>query len=132
MFKDLKDISFNSPPEYDICIVGSGPAGVSLAKTLLNTNYKISILESGGLEPEDEYQELNEGENSGPSFLSLYSSRLRCFGGAGKLWAGHCAPYKKDEFMMKVCWVILLKKKVLKSLTERTLYYLLTFFKFLV
>ena len=52
------------------------------------------------MEPEDEYQELNEGENSGPSFLSLYSSRLRYFGGAGNC-GGHCAPYKKDEFKIK-------------------------------
>ena len=45
--------------------------------------------------------ELNEGKNSGPSFLSLDNSRLRCFGGAGKLWAGHCAPFKSDEFNKK-------------------------------
>ncbi len=101
MFKDLKNFSTNTNLEYDICIIGSGPAGISLAKELSDSNYKITILESGGLETEDEYQELNNGENSGPSYLSLYSSRLRCFGGAGKLWAGVCAPYKKDEFNKK-------------------------------
>ena len=101
MFKDLKDFLPNSTLEYDICIIGSGPAGISLAKQLLGTKFKIAILESGGIEPEDEYQDLNEGENSGPSYLSLYSSRLRCFGGAGKLWAGVCAPFKDDEFNKK-------------------------------
>ena len=101
MFKDLKDFPSNSILRYDICIVGTGPAGISVAKQLLGTNLKIAILESGGLEPESEYQELNEGINSGPSYLSLDSSRLRCFGGAGKLWAGHCAPFKSDEFDKK-------------------------------
>ena len=101
MFKDLKDFSSNSTLEYDICIVGSGPAGISVAKQLLDTDHRVVILESGGLDPEAEYQELNEGKNSGPSYLSLDSSRLRCFGGAGKLWAGHCAPFKKDEFNKK-------------------------------
>ena len=57
MFKDLKVFSSNSILEYDICIVGSGPAGISLAKQLLDTNHRIAILESGGLEPESEYQE---------------------------------------------------------------------------
>ena len=101
MFKDLKVYPSNSILEYDICIVGSGPAGISLAKKLFDTNLKIAVLESGGIEPEPEYQELNIGENSGPSYLSLDSSRLRCFGGAGKLWAGVCAPFKKDEFYKK-------------------------------
>lgn len=101
MFKDLKNLSSNSILRYDVCIVGTGPAGLSVAKQLLGTNLKIAILESGGLEPEPEYQELNDGYNSGPSFLSLDSSRLRCFGGAGKIWAGHCAPFKKDDFEKK-------------------------------
>ena len=101
MFKDLKNFPSNSILRYDICIVGTGPAGLSVAKQLLGTDLKIAILESGGLEPEPEYQELNEGINSGPSYLSLDSSRLRCFGGAGKLWAGHCAPFKSDEFDKK-------------------------------
>ena len=101
MFKDLKDFPSNSILEYDICIVGTGPAGISVAKQLLGTELKIAILESGGFEPEPEYQELNEGINSGPSHLSLESPRLRCFGGAGKLWAGHCAPFERDEFEKK-------------------------------
>jgi choline dehydrogenase-like flavoprotein len=101
MFKDLKDFPSNSILRYDICIAGTGPAGISVAKQLLGTNLKIAIIESGGLEPEPEYQELNEGINSGPRYLSLDSSRLRCFGGAGKLWAGHCAPFKSDEFDKK-------------------------------
>ena len=101
MFKDLKDFPSNSTLIYDICIAGTGPAGISVAKQLLDTDIKIAILESGGLEPEPEYQELNEGINSGPSYLSLDSSRLRCFGGAGKLWAGHCAPFRSDDFDKK-------------------------------
>ncbi|MDB3897597.1 GMC oxidoreductase [Candidatus Pelagibacter sp.] len=101
MFKDLKNFPSNSILRYDICIVGTGPAGLSVAKQLLGTDLKIVILESGGLEPEPEYQELNEGINSGPSYLSLDGSRLRCFGGAGKVWAGHCGPFKSDEFDKK-------------------------------
>ena len=64
MFKDLKDFPSNSILNYDICIAGTGPAGISVARKLLGTDLKIVILESGGLEPEPEYQELNEGINS--------------------------------------------------------------------
>jgi len=101
MFKDLKDISSESTLTYDVCIVGTGPAGISVAKQLLDTDHRIVMLESGGVLPEPEYQQLNKGENSGPSFLSLDASRLRCFGGASKLWAGVCSPFKSDEFDKK-------------------------------
>ncbi len=101
MFRDLKDFSSKKILNYDICIVGTGPAGLSVAKKLLGTELRVAILESGGLEPESRYQELNEGKNSGPRFLSLDGARLRCFGGAGKLWAGHCAPFEDDEFKAK-------------------------------
>jgi len=101
MFKDLKDIPPDSKLTYDLCIVGTGPAGISVTKQLLDTNFSIVVLESGGLQPEARYQELNKGENSGPSFLSLDASRMRCFGGAGKIWAGYCSPFKKDEFKKK-------------------------------
>ena len=102
MFKDLKDISTGSTLTYEICIIGTGPAGISVAKNLLDTGRRIVMLESGGMLPEPKYQQLNKGENSGPSFLSLDSSRLRCFGGAGKIWAGYCAPFKSDEFDKKL------------------------------
>jgi choline dehydrogenase-like flavoprotein len=101
MFKDLRYISSESTLTYDICIVGTGPAGISVAKQLLGTGHRIVMLESGGELPESKYQQLNKGENSGPSFLSLDASRLRCFGGASKLWAGYCSPFKSDEFDKK-------------------------------
>jgi len=101
MFKSLKDLAAPTILKYDICIVGSGPAGISVARKLFDSGLKVVMLESGGLLPELEYQQLNKGENSGPSFLSLDTSRLRCFGGASGLWAGVCAPFKSDDFDKK-------------------------------
>ena len=101
MFKDIKDLSIEEDNFYDICVIGSGPAGISVVKKLLNSKYKIALLESGGIHPEDDYQALNEGKNSGPSFLSLDHSRMRSFGGAGLLWAGWCAPFESNEFEKK-------------------------------
>ena len=101
MFKFLEDIAPEAALTYDICIVGTGPAGISVAKKLLDSGLKVVMLESGGMVPESEYQQLTKGENSGPSFLSLDASRLRCFGGASVLWAGVCAPFKSDDFEKK-------------------------------
>ena len=101
MFKSLKDLATEAALTYDICIVGTGPAGISVAKKLLDSGLKVVMLESGGIVPESEYQQLTKGINSGPSFLSLDASRLRCFGGASRLWAGVCAPFKSDDFDKK-------------------------------
>ena len=101
MFKDLNDLSIQESISCDICIVGSGPAGISVAKKLLGSDVKVILLESGGIEPSVEHNELNKGENSGPRFLSLDASRVRCFGGASRIWAGHCAPFTKEDFKEK-------------------------------
>jgi choline dehydrogenase-like flavoprotein len=101
MFKDLNDLSLNKVLSCDLCIIGSGPAGISVGKKLLGSNTKVIILESGGIDPSVAYNELNKGGNSGPRFLSLDASRMRCFGGASRIWAGVCAPFSKEDFKKK-------------------------------
>ncbi len=49
MLKDLNGVSEIKSEPYDICIIGSGPAGLVLANELKDTNLRICILESGGL-----------------------------------------------------------------------------------
>jgi len=101
MFKDLDKIKSKSKFNIDLCIVGAGPAGLSIAHKFINANYSVLVIESGGENPEVEYQELNSGSNSGERFLDVKNSRLRCFGGASRLWAGVCRPYSIDDFEEK-------------------------------
>jgi choline dehydrogenase-like flavoprotein len=84
--------------EYDVCIVGSGPAGLAVASKLISEGIKFIILESGEVNPNMQHRELNEGHSKGPRKLDLVNSRLRCLGGAGKLWAGVCRPFDPEEF----------------------------------
>jgi len=101
MFKDLQQFNSNQVLTADVCIVGSGPAGMSVAKKLLGTKNKVLFLESGGEEPSVEYNKLNKGKNSGSRFLSLDASRMRCFGGASRIWAGVCSPFDEEDFNSK-------------------------------
>jgi choline dehydrogenase-like flavoprotein len=98
MHSRLDEIAAGSTLACDVCIVGSGPAGLAVVSKLLGTARKVILLESGGLEIESDYQELNDGESVGPRELDLTASRLRCFGGAGKLWAGVCRPMSENDF----------------------------------
>lgn len=82
--------------DCDVCIIGSGPAGLSLALALIDTPLSVCVLESGGLEREAAYQELNEGTRSGLSD-TLVGSRPRLLGGASFVWTGFCAPLDRED-----------------------------------
>jgi hypothetical protein len=51
-FFDLRQMDEDSLLETDLCIVGSGPAGLPIAKEFAGTDIEVLVLESGGLESE--------------------------------------------------------------------------------
>ncbi len=70
----------------DVCIVGGGVSGISLARELMSKNIKVCILESGDTEARKEHVELNEGKNIGLEYYPLDSSRGRQVGGSPGRW----------------------------------------------
>jgi choline dehydrogenase-like flavoprotein len=74
--------------ETDICIVGAGAAGITLAATLMDSNREICLLESGGPVPDRETQTLYDLENTGYAPRPDYMARARYWGGSCNLWAG--------------------------------------------
>ena len=72
--------------EADICIVGAGPAGISLAREFIGSNVNVLILESGGLKPDERVQELNEGLVVGDPYAGLRKTRYRRVGGTTHIW----------------------------------------------
>ncbi len=87
----------------DLCIIGAGPAGISIAQQFLDANFSVILVESGNFEADDTIQSLNRGEISGIK-TSLDYSRLRQFGGATNHWEGMCAPLQPLDFQ-KRDWV---------------------------
>jgi choline dehydrogenase-like flavoprotein len=53
MIIDTSKIAANTVIQTDICIVGAGPAGLTLVRELLGQSLQICVLESGGLQPPD-------------------------------------------------------------------------------
>lgn len=98
MHVDAQSIPNLSRLEGDICIVGAGAAGITIALEFLNSPYKIILLESGGFEYEAQTQDLNQGYNVGLRYFPLKSARLRFFGGTSGHWAGLCAPLDAIDF----------------------------------
>jgi choline dehydrogenase-like flavoprotein len=78
----------------DVCIIGTGPAGATIARELSNTNLKVLLLESGGAERQADADALNEIESTGwPRILDQWLVRNRIIGGSSHTWSGRCAPF---------------------------------------
>ena len=58
MHVDARKLPNHSVIEGDICIIGAGAAGISLALEWMNTPYKVILLEGGGFEYDDKVQDL--------------------------------------------------------------------------
>ena len=80
--------------ECDLCIIGSGPAGSTIARELSGTGLRVTMLESGGFMRSLEADALNEVENIGrPRVVDQWSVRNRIVGGSSHTWGGRCAPF---------------------------------------
>ncbi len=80
----------------DIAIVGSGPAGITLANELAKM-FNVLLIEAGGLEETTSAKRSLTGSVSGISY-PLTETRARLLGGSSSLWAGYCAQFNKEDF----------------------------------
>jgi choline dehydrogenase-like flavoprotein len=78
---DARTLSDNEVVESDVCIIGAGPAGTTLAREFINTGLKVNLLESGGETPDFEVYKLSEGTISGHMNEPLEQMYLRQIGG---------------------------------------------------
>ncbi|MEQ1911460.1 MAG: GMC family oxidoreductase [Vicinamibacterales bacterium] len=76
----------------DVCIVGAGPAGLSIASALADTGADVCILESGTWTGREATQDFCAGESIGTFDLDPAQARMRAFGGSARVWGGGCMP----------------------------------------
>ena len=72
--------------DADLCIVGGGPAGLGLARGLLDSGLSVAVLESGPLARDLDRQRLNDGDVRGSPYPGLVATRHRQVGGSTRLW----------------------------------------------
>jgi len=98
MFIDSRTLPENTEVQADVCIIGGGAAGITLALDLASDHRRIAVFESGGFEFSPETQRLYEGEVTEQGFIPLDADRLRFLGGATNHWSGSCRPFDASEF----------------------------------
>jgi choline dehydrogenase-like flavoprotein len=75
-----------SARECDVCIVGAGPAGLTVALELAGSGLSVVILESGGADSNATVQDLNDGMVLGSAYAGLRATRHRALGGTANSW----------------------------------------------
>jgi choline dehydrogenase-like flavoprotein len=90
MFQTPSQWDPGSVPEFDLCIIGAGAAGITIANKLKDAKIRTCLLEGGGLDYSDESQSSYRGASEG--YATLDSCRLRFFGGTTNHWTGYCRP----------------------------------------
>ena len=87
----------------EVVIIGSGPAGLSLANRLSQKGVKVMVVESGPLNGYSERaQKRNKVLDAGyglPYQLGFATKRMA--GGTSNAWGGHCPRFKPDDFLCK-------------------------------
>ncbi len=101
MHVDARDLDNNSSIAGDICIVGAGAAGISIALEWMNTPYKVILLEGGGFDYDDKAQDRYKGKTTGQHYFPLKSTRLHYFGGTTGHWAGICSTLDPIDFRQR-------------------------------
>jgi choline dehydrogenase-like flavoprotein len=92
VLSDARGVANGSSLDADVCLVGAGAAGITIARQLRESGLQVVLLESGGFEPDEGTQALYRGDNKGHEYFSLDVSRLRYFGGTTNHWNGWCRP----------------------------------------
>ena len=84
---------------YDIVIIGAGPAGITLSLQFNNTNLKIALVESGERYYSESSQQYYQGSVEGDFPRKLDEARLSMFGGTTGHWGGSCRSLDKHDFL---------------------------------
>lgn len=98
MHTDARTLPDSTLIEGDLCIIGAGAAGISLALQWIDTPYRVLLVEGGGFDYDFAMQDLYRGEIVGLPYFPLEAARLHFFGGTTGHWAGFCSTFDPLDF----------------------------------
>jgi len=102
MIIDSRIQAFQTDTVFDTCIIGAGPAGITLALELAKSGKAapVALLETGGFSKVTAAQARFAGEVSigSDKHPSLHRVRHAGVGGSSELWSGWCRPLDPMDF----------------------------------
>jgi choline dehydrogenase-like flavoprotein len=98
MLIDSRQLPDLSAVDTDLCIIGGGAAGVTIAREMERHGVATVVLESGGLSSDRATGDLLRGENVGIPYEFAGGCRSRYLGGSSNCWGGWCRPWDEWDF----------------------------------
>jgi choline dehydrogenase-like flavoprotein len=83
---DASELPDGTTLHAEVCVVGAGPAGLTVARGLAAAGRDVVVLESGPRAPDAASRDLAAGERVGHPYFALEETRLRAFGGTSHSW----------------------------------------------
>jgi len=93
---DARKVPAGTNISADLCIIGGGAAGITVARELAGSAFRVCLLEAGGFQPDSKTQELYDLATIGHQYSTF--ARLRYLGGCTNHWGGHCVPMRAINF----------------------------------
>ena len=82
----------------DVCIVGGGAAGITLAAELAESELQVVVLETGGVSPTDDSRSVYRVLPGSAMKLGEDKTKPFYFGGNTNYWFGNCRPLDREDF----------------------------------
>ena len=83
----------------DVCVVGAGPAGITIALEVARSGRTVVVIESGQRQPSEAAQALGDTPHFDPArHAPMNLATRRQIGGASNIWGGRCVPYDPIDF----------------------------------
>jgi choline dehydrogenase-like flavoprotein len=101
MFIDARTVQNDAVIEADVCIIGAGVAGITLAMEFDRLGIRCCVLESGGLKADHATRDLNRGASGELPYSFADGCRSRFLGGSSNCWGGWSRPLEEHDFAQR-------------------------------
>jgi choline dehydrogenase-like flavoprotein len=101
--KGIEDLRvLDSTKSYDVCVIGSGPAGTVVSKTLVEKGIRTVMIESGTTlfkwMSDKRIKGMAAFESAGNADYPLKHTRGCLLGGTSNFWTGRCERFHPSDF----------------------------------
>lgn len=101
MLRPLHSIAEGTALESDVCIIGAGPAGLTVARSLERQGLQVVIIEAGDTQVDSATQDAYAGDVVDPVHPPAQMYRQRRLGGSSGIWGGRCTPLDELDFLKR-------------------------------
>src|SRR5262245_24193137 len=85
--------------EFDVCVIGAGPAGLACAFDLHDRGFRVLLLEAGGERPVPGEPDIRAAEIAHPEFHDPVDIvAASALGGSTHWWGGRSVPFDPVDF----------------------------------